>query len=77
MAEICRKAGISQATCFYWKEKYDGLLPTEIRQLKQLNEENAALKKLVADQSFDKKMLQDEVRRKRGVEALENFCTQS
>ena len=42
MADICRKAGISQATYFNWKRKYDGLLPTEMRRLKQLEEQQAA-----------------------------------
>jgi putative transposase len=64
VAEICRKAGISQATYFNWKRKYDGLLPAEIRRLRQLEEENAKLKKLVADLSLDKEMLQDVIRRK-------------
>ena len=64
VADICRKAGISQATYFNWKQKYDGLLPTEIRRLKQLEDENAKLKKLVADLSLDKEMLQDVIRRK-------------
>uniref|UniRef100_UPI00067F4BEF transposase n=1 Tax=Bradyrhizobium viridifuturi TaxID=1654716 RepID=UPI00067F4BEF len=63
VAEICRKAGISQATYFNWKKKYDGLLPTEMRRLKQLEEENGKLKKLVADLSLDKEMLQDVIRR--------------
>ena len=49
MADICRKAGISQATYFNWKKKYDGLLPHEMRRLKQLEDENSKLKKLVAD----------------------------
>ena len=64
VAEICRKAGISQATYFNWKKKYDGLLPTEMRRLKQLEDENGKLKKLVADLSLDKAMLQDVLRRK-------------
>jgi putative transposase len=64
VTEICRKAGISQATYFNWKKKYDGLLPTEMRRLKQLEDENAKLKKLVADLSLDKEMLQDVIRRK-------------
>src|SRR5262249_47531899 len=54
VAEICRKAGISQATYFNWKRKYDGLLQTEMRRLKQLEEENAKLRKVVADLSLDK-----------------------
>ena len=51
VADICRKAGISQATYFNWKKKYAGLLPTEMRRLKQLEDENGKLKKLVADLS--------------------------
>src|SRR5579863_10070598 len=49
VADLCRKAGISQATYFNWKKRYDGLLPTEMRRLKQLEDENGKLKKLVAD----------------------------
>jgi putative transposase len=64
VAEICRRAGISEATYFNWKKKYDGLLPTEMRRLKQLEEENSKLKKIVADLSLDKEMLQDVLRRK-------------
>lgn len=64
VAEICRKAGISQATYFNWKKKYEGLTQPEMRRLKQLEEENAKLKRPVADLSLDKEMLQDIVRRK-------------
>lgn len=64
VAEICRKAGISAATYFNWKKQYDGLLPSEMRRLKQLEDENAKLKKLVGDLSLDKAMLQDVLRRK-------------
>jgi putative transposase len=64
VAEICRKAGISQATYFNWKKKYEGLTPPEMRRLKLLEEENAKLKKLVADLSLDREMLQDVIRRK-------------
>ena len=64
VAEICRKAGISQATYFNWKKKYDGLLPTEMKRLKQLEDENGRLKRIVADLSLDKEMLQDVIRRK-------------
>ena len=52
-AEICRKAGISQATYFNWKKKYDGLVPTEMRRLKQLEEENNKLRRVVADLSLE------------------------
>ena len=64
VAEICRKAGISQATYFNWKKKYEGLLPAEMRRLKQLEDENAKLRKLVADLALDREMLQDVIRRK-------------
>jgi putative transposase len=64
VADVCRKAGISQATYFNWKKKYDGLLPDEVRRLKQLEDENAKLKKLVADLSLDREMLRDVIRRK-------------
>ena len=64
VAEICRKAGISQATYFNWKKKYEGLLPAEMRRLKQLEDENAKLCKLVADLALDREMLQDVIRRK-------------
>lgn len=64
VAEICQKAGISQATYFNWKKKYDGLLPTEMRRLKQLQDENGKLRKLVTNLSLDKEMLQDVIRRK-------------
>jgi putative transposase len=64
VADVCRKAGISQATYFNRKKKYDGLLPTEMRRLKQLEDENAKLKRIVADLSLDKEMLQDAIRRK-------------
>src|SRR5437762_14140215 len=63
VADLCRKAGISQATYFNWKRKYDGLLPTEMRRLKQLEDENGKLKKLVAELSLDREMLQDEIGR--------------
>jgi putative transposase len=64
VADLCRKVGISQATYFNWKKRYDGLLPTEMRRLKQLEDENGKLRKVVADLSLDKEMLQDALRRK-------------
>ena len=64
VADLCRKAGISQATYFNWKKKYDGLLPSEMRRLKQLEDENNKLRKVVADLSLDKEMLQDALHRK-------------
>lgn len=62
--EICRKAGISQQTYYRWRKKYAGLMPSEVRRLKQLEEENSRLKRMVADLSLDKDMLQDVIRRK-------------
>ena len=64
VAEICRKAGISEATFYNWRKKYSGLTPSEMKRLRQLEEENGKLKKLVADLSLDKAMLQDVIRRK-------------
>jgi putative transposase len=62
--EVCRQLGISQATFFNWKKKYGGLGITELRKLRQLEEENQQLKKLVADLSLDKQMLQDVIKKK-------------
>lgn len=62
--EVCRKAGISEATYYNWRKKYGGLMPSEMKRLKQLDEENHRLKKLVADVSLDKEMLKDVIRRK-------------
>ena len=62
--EICRKAGISQATYFNWKKKYSGMMPSEMKRLRELEDENNRLKRIVADLSLDKEMLQDIVRRK-------------
>jgi putative transposase len=59
VAEVCRKPGISDATFYNWRKKFGGLGPLEVRRLKQLEEENAKLKRLVADLSLDKAMLQD------------------
>jgi putative transposase len=62
--EVCRKAGISQATFYAWKKKYGGLMPSEMKRLRQLEEENGRLKRIVADLSLDKEMLQDVIKRK-------------
>ena len=64
VAEVCRKMGISDATYYTWKKKYGGLGLSELRRLKQLEEENRQLKKLVADLSRDKQMLQDVLSKK-------------
>lgn len=62
--EICRKMGIADATFYNWRKKYGGLGPSELRRLKQLEEENTKLKRLVADLSLDKAMLQDVLSKK-------------
>jgi putative transposase len=62
--EVCRKMGISEATFYNWKKKFGGLGVTELRRLRQLEEENSQLKKLVADLSLDKQILQDVLKKK-------------
>ena len=64
VAELCRQAGISQQAFYRWKKQYVGLQVDQVRQLKQLQEENARLKKLVAELSLDKTMLQDVLSKK-------------
>ena len=64
VAEVCRKEGISEATYYNWRKKYGGLMPSEVKRLKQLEDENQRLKKMVADLSLDKEMLQDVILRK-------------
>lgn len=56
--------GISEATFYSWKKKYGGLGVSELRRLKQLEEENARLKRMVADLSLDKQMLQEVIQKK-------------
>lgn len=64
VVEICRKHGISQQTFYSWKKKYAGLGLSELRELRQLREENAKLKRLVADLSLDRHVLQEIVAKK-------------
>jgi putative transposase len=64
VSEICRKMGISEATFYNWKKKYGGLGVSELRELRQLKDENARLKQMVADLSLDKQMLQDVIKKK-------------
>lgn len=64
LAEVCRKMGISEATFYNWKKKYGGLGVSDLRRLKNLEEENSQLKKLVADLSLDKQILQDVLKKK-------------
>lgn len=64
VVEICRKHGISQQTFYLWKKKYAGLGLSELRELRQLREENSKLKRLVADLSLDRHVLQEIVAKK-------------
>ena len=64
IAELIRKVGISEQTFYSWKSKYVGLEVDQVRQLKQLRDENTRLKQLVAELSLDKTMLQDVIRKK-------------
>jgi putative transposase len=64
IGEITRKMGIAEQTFYRWKKKFGGLMPSEVRKLRQLEEENARLRRLVADLSLDKEMLQEVIRKK-------------
>ena len=64
VADIGREHGISEATYYIWKKKYSGLGLSELRELRQLREENAKLKRLVADLSLDRHILQEIVQKK-------------
>ncbi len=64
VSEVTRKLGITNQTFYRWKQQYSGLGPSELKRLKQLEEENRQLKKLVADLSLDKHMLQDVLSKK-------------
>ena len=59
VGEVCRQVGISEQTFYRWKKQYAGMQSDQVRELKQLQEENARLKKLVAELSLDKAILQD------------------
>ena len=64
VGDVCRQVGVSEQTFYRWKKEYAGMLPSEARELKQLRDENLKLKRLVADLSLDKVMLQDVVQKK-------------
>lgn len=63
IGEVCRRHGISPKTYYRWKAKYDGMSVPEARRLKQLEEENTRLKRLVADQALDNSILKDLLRK--------------
>lgn len=64
VGDVCRQMGISEATYYVWKKKYGGLGLTELRELRQLRDENAKLKRLVADLTLDRHVLQEIVKKK-------------
>jgi putative transposase len=64
VAELIRQVGVSEQTLYRWKKKYGGLEVDQVRQLKQMREENARLKRIVADLTLDKAMLQDVLSKK-------------
>ena len=64
VGDVCRQLGVSEATFYIWKKKYAHLGVSELRRLRQLEDENARLKHLVADLTLDKHMLAEALRRK-------------
>ena len=64
VTEVCRRMGVSEQSFYRWKRKYTGMGLAELRRLKQLEEENRKLKKIVADLMLDKQMLQDVLKKK-------------
>ena len=64
VADICRKLGVSQASFYTWKKQYAGMGVQELREMRQLREENGRLKRLVADLSLDRQILQEIVTKK-------------
>jgi len=64
ISEVCRKLGVSTATFYLWRNKYSGLGLNELRELRQLRDENSKLKRLVADLSLDRHMLQELISKK-------------
>lgn len=64
IGEVCRELGVTEMTYFRWKKQYAGLGMPELRRLKLLEDENATLKRLVADLSLDRHMLQEVIAKK-------------
>ena len=64
VVELIRQVGVSEQTFYRWKKKYSGLEVDQVRELKQVREENARLKRIVADLTLDKAMLQDVLSKK-------------
>ena len=64
IAEVCRKMGVSEQTFYRWNKKYAGMVPSDVKRMRQLEEENRKLKQLVADLALDKAMLQEVIAKK-------------
>ena len=64
VGDVCRKMGVSEQTLYRWKKRFGGLMPSEVRRLKQTEEENVRLRRLVADLSLDKERLQEVIGKK-------------
>ena len=64
VAEICREMGVSEQSFYHWRRKFGGMGVAELRRLKSLEEENGKLKRLVADLSLDKHILQEVLSKK-------------
>ena len=64
VVEVCRQIGISEATYYTWKKKYGELGVSELRKLRQLEDENVRLRRIVADLTLDKQILQEVVKKK-------------
>jgi putative transposase len=64
VSDVCRQMGIAEATYYVWRKKYANLGVSELRQLRQLQEENARLKRVVADLTLDKQILSEVIRKK-------------
>lgn len=64
VSDVCRQMGIAEATYYVWRKKYANLGVSELRQLRQLQEENTRLKRVVADLTLDKQILSEVIRKK-------------
>lgn len=64
VADVCRQMGISEATYYVWKKRYANMGLLEVRELRQLRDENARLKRLVADLTLDRHVLQEVIKKK-------------
>jgi len=63
-ADLCRKHGVSQATIYNWRTKFAGMTESELKKLRQLEQENSRLKRMYAELSIDHKILKDVIEKK-------------